>query len=260
MAALLEARAVSCRYGERRALAAVGFAACAGELTAILGPNGAGKSTLLKALAGLIPCEGRALLGGVCLADLPRREIARRIALVSQDPPVDAPFTVLELVLMGRAPHLGRLALEGPHDRQIAEQAMRDAGVLELASRPIDQLSGGERRRAFLARALAQEPQALLLDEPTAFLDMGHQGQVLEHAARLASSGLCVVAVLHDPNLAATWADKVVLMRSGSVVASGPTHEVLTAAALEDLYGARLVATRGVAGEGPFFATIRAGS
>lgn len=260
MAPLLEARRLTCRYGAHTAVREADFAADAGTLTAILGPNGAGKSTLLKSLAGLVPYEGEVLLGGAPLSTLARRELARRVALVSQDPPADVPFTALELVLMGRAPHLGRLALEGAHDRSVADQAMRDAGVADLAARPIDQLSGGERRRVFLARALAQEPQILLLDEPTAFLDLGHQAQVLEHAAALARRGLCVVAVLHDPNLAVAWADRVALMRAGAVVAAGGVRELLQRERLEALYGAPLVAASGAQGEGPFFAPFRARS
>ena len=257
MTALLQTRGLTCRYGERVALDDVTFEAEAGALTAVLGPNGAGKSTLLKALAGLVPVEGEIIVDGVRSTGLSRRELARLLALVAQDPPADVPFTVLELTLMGRAPHLERLALESEHDREIAEQAMRDAGVLELAGRPIDQLSGGERRRAFLARALAQRPKALLLDEPTAFLDLGHQAQVLEHAAGLARGGLCVVAVLHDPNLAVSFADRAVLMRAGRVVAAGAPREVLLPQALEELYGARLLSAAGPAGEGPFFVPAR---
>jgi len=258
MAALLQLRGVSCRYGEREVLHAVDFEAEPGTLTAILGPNGAGKSTLLKAAGGLISFSGEALLDGRPMAELPRREVARQVALVAQDPPADVPFTVLELVLMGRSPRLGRLALESEHDRALAQQAMVDAGVASLAERPIDQLSGGERRRVFLARALAQEPRLLLLDEPTAFLDLGHQAQVLEHARALAGRGLCVVAVLHDPNLAAAWADRVVLMRDGRVVAAGPSSEVLRAPALQALYGTGLVETSGPGGEGPYFAPVSA--
>jgi iron complex transport system ATP-binding protein len=249
---------VTCRYGEREVLHAADFAAEAGTLTAILGPNGAGKSTLLKAAAGLLPFTGEVLIDGKPLSGMPRREAAQQIALVAQDPPADVPFTVLELVLMGRAPRLGRLALEGEHDREVAHRALADAGVEDLASRPIDQLSGGERRRVFLARALAQEPRLLLLDEPTAFLDLGHQAQILEHARTLAGRGLCVVAVLHDPNLAVAWADAAVLMKDGAVVVCGPAREVLRAPALEALYGAKLLEAAGPQGEGPFFAPVTA--
>ena len=254
---LVRARGVSCRYGERVVVRDVDLDAEAGTLTAILGPNGAGKSTLLRALAGIGESTGRVALGGVPLASLGRKAVARKVALVAQDPSADLPFTVLELVLMGRAPYLGRLAFEGPTDRAIAEEAMRSADVLHLAARPIDQLSGGERRRVFLARALAQQPQILLLDEPTAFLDLAHQAQVLEHAAALARKGLCVFAVLHDPNLAAAFADRAVLMREGRVVAQGPAKETLRAEVLDALYGTRLMELTGPAGEGPFFAHFR---
>ncbi|MGI5862473.1 MAG: ABC transporter ATP-binding protein [Myxococcales bacterium] len=251
--AALEAKGVSCRYGQRLVVRGASLRAEAGTLTALLGPNGAGKSTLLRALGGIGDYTGSVLVEGVPIERLTRREIARRIALVAQDPPADVPFTVFELVLMGRAPHQGRLALEGRRDREIAESAMRDAEVEPLAARPIDQLSGGERRRVFLARALAQEPKILLLDEPTAFLDLGHQAKVMERASELARRGLCVIAVLHDPNLATAWADRAVLMREGEIVAQGEASEVLDRSLLEELYGASLVCARGPEGEGPFF-------
>lgn len=130
---------------------------------------------------------------------------------------------------------------------------MRLADVLALAERPIDTLSGGEKRRAFLARALAQRPRLLLLDEPTAFLDLGHQAQVLDRARALADSGLCVVIALHDPNLAAGWSDRALLLRDGALVAQGAAREVLTADRLQALYGTGLIEARGPQGEGPFF-------
>lgn len=250
---VLEARGIECRYGGRTAVRGASLRAGSGTLTALLGPNGAGKSTLLRALAGIGASGGEVLLDGEPLARLSRRAIARRIALVAQDPPADVPFTVFEIVLMGRAPHQGRFGLDGRLDREIAEQAMRDAEIWELADRPVDELSGGERRRVFLARALAQQPSVLLLDEPTAFLDLGHQARVMERAHALARRGLCVLAVLHDPNLAAAWADRAVLMQAGGILAQGPAAEVLEVALLERLYGASLVRARGPEGEGPFF-------
>ena len=242
MNACLRAENLEARYGERIAVRGANLEARPGEVTALLGPNGAGKSTLLKALAGLVEHRGEVFLGEVSLRSMSRKEIARRVALVAQDPPGDVPFTAAEVVLMGRAPHLGRWALEAAPDRAIAEEAMREADVLSLAARPIDQLSGGERRRVFLARALAQQPQVLLLDEPTAFLDLAHQASILAKAHARARAGLCVLAVLHDPNLAATFADRVILMRDGQIVAQGPANELLTVGKLEALYGTPLVA------------------
>jgi iron complex transport system ATP-binding protein len=255
----LRAVDLSCRYGARLAVRGVSLCAEAGTLTSLLGPNGAGKSTLLRALAGLAPAQGEVYLEGVPLSSLGRRAVAQRVALVAQDPPADVPFSVRELALMGRWPHLGRLALEGEEDMRLSDQAMREADVLQLAGRPIDTLSGGERRRAFLARALAQRPRLLLLDEPTAFLDLGHQAHVLDRVRALADAGLCVVMVLHDPNLAAGWSDRALLMREGALVAEGAAREVLAVDRLEALYGARLVEARGPKGEGPFFAPLSAG-
>lgn len=251
----LEADGLTCHYGARAVVRDFSLTAAAGTLTALLGPNGAGKSTLLRAFAGLGDFTGTVRICGEPISSLSRREIARRVALVPQDPPCDAPFTVRELVLMGRAPHLGRLALEGPSDLAIAVEAMRSADVLDLADRPIDEISGGERRRAFLARALAQRPRILLLDEPTAFLDLGHQASVLEHARRLADDGLCVLAVLHDPSLASAFADRAVLLGEGRRVAEGPVSEVLTGPVLEKLFGTRLFEVPGPGGAtvfGPF--------
>ncbi len=248
---------MTCRRGERVVVDAASFSAEPGTITAILGPNGAGKSSLLLAIAGLLPFEGRLILDGQDASRLSARERARLLALVLQDPPTDVPFTVAELVLMGRSPHLGRLALEGEDDRRIALEAMRSVDVEALAERPIDQLSGGEKRRVFLARALAQEPRLLLLDEPTAFLDLGHQAQLLAHCRTLAARGLCIVTVLHDPNLAAAYADRVVLMQQGRIVEQGAPSQVLTAERLKALYGAPLLEWRGAEGEGPFFAPAR---
>ncbi len=247
---------LGCRYGEREVLRRVSLRARPGTLTALLGPNGAGKSTLLRALMGLGEWTGTVQLLGDDLRQLSRREIARRVALVPQDPISDVPFTALELVLMGRSPHLGGLGLEGKHDREIAEEALRAVDALALADRPIDQLSGGERRRIFVARALAQQPKILLLDEPTAFLDLGHQAQLLEHARALAEGGMCVMAVLHDPNLAVAWADQVVLLRAGETVLQGEAREVLRREVLTSLYRATMLEVKGPAGEGPFFAPV----
>lgn len=256
VSAALEAR-VSCRRGQRVVVDGATLTAERGTLTAILGPNGAGKSSLLLAMAGLLPFDGELRLDGRDATRMSPRERARHLALVLQDPPTDMPFTVAELVLMGRSPHLGRLAIEGAEDRRIAREAMRSVDVDHLAERPIDQLSGGEKRRVFLARALAQQPKILLLDEPTAFLDLGHQAQLLAHCRELAAGGLCILAVLHDPNLAAAYADRVVLMQQGRIVEQGAPTSVLTAARLEALYGAPLLEWRGQSGEGPYFAPPR---
>ncbi len=247
-------RAVRLSYGYNSARPVIADLSCEvkpGELLALLGPNGVGKSTLLRLLAGLLqPSSGEVRLDETPLATLDRRAIAQRIALVPQELPAETGFTALEIVLMGRAPHQGTLALDTARDRQLATDALAEVGLAELAHRPLGQLSGGERRRVLVARAFAQEPKVLLLDEPTAFLDLGHQVQLLERCRARARSGLAVAAVLHDPNLAAIYADRVVLMPSGGStgtnrIEQGPTRELLTRERVSALYGVAVAEAHG---------------
>ena len=226
---IVEVRGVTHRYGARAALAGVSFQARGGELVGLLGPNGAGKSTLVRLVAGLAaPAEGAVRLAGLDPARAPRRAVARICALVPQEPRVTWPFTVRETVMMGRAPHQGLLALPTLLDRGAVQGALEACDLVALADRRLDALSGGERRRVFFARALAQEPRVLLLDEPTAFLDLGHQVAAMRLAQLAARGGLCVVAVLHDLNLAAAACDRLVVLSRGRVVAEGPPDPVLT--------------------------------
>jgi iron complex transport system ATP-binding protein len=239
---LLSAAGVCFDYGGRRVLDAVDLALDGGELLGVIGPNGAGKSTLVRLLAGVVrPGAGRVALRGRALADWPSRERAREIALVPQDPRVEFPYTVLEVVLMGRAPHLPALALPGRHDLDLARRALARLEVGELEGRRIDELSGGERQRVFLARALAQEPRVLLLDEPTTHLDLRHQTQLHDVARDLArSGGVAVLSVLHDLNLAAAYCDRLVLLEGGRVACGGPPGQVLQPALLERCFGTRV--------------------
>jgi iron complex transport system ATP-binding protein len=209
-----------------------------GEMLAIVGPNGAGKSTLLKVAAGsLKPWSGAIELLERPLTRYDRREIARLVAAVAQENLVAFRFTVLEIVLMGRAPHLGSFHLESAHDLAAAYAAMERFELLALAHRPINELSGGERKRVFLARALAQQPRIILLDEPTAFLDLRHVAEILDQFRKLCSeSGIAIAATMHDLNAAASYADRVLLLDNGSMIACGPPEEVLTAANLEAVY------------------------
>jgi iron complex transport system ATP-binding protein len=228
---IVDVRCASFAYrGGAPALSDVSFAARAGEFVGLLGPNGAGKSTLVRLAAGLLaPQQGAIRLAGLDPVSAPRRAVARLCALVPQEPRIAWPFTVREAVMMGRAPRQGLLAVATPLDRGAVEGALQACDLVQLADRRLDALSGGERRRVFFARALAQEPRVLLLDEPTAFLDLGHQVAVMRMAQVAARGGLCVVAVLHDLNLAAAACDRVVVLSRGRVVAEGPPGEVLTA-------------------------------
>jgi iron complex transport system ATP-binding protein len=234
---IVDVQGVSFAYGETLALLDVSFVARAGEFVGLLGPNGAGKSSLVRLVAGLAaPLSGSVRLAGLDPAHAPRREVARACALVPQEPRVAWPFTVREAVMMGRAPHQGLLAVATRFDHGAVEGALAACDLVHLADRRLDALSGGERRRVFFARALAQEPRVLLLDEPTAFLDLGHQVAAMRMAQVAARGGLCVVAVLHDLNLAAAACDRVVVLSRGRVVAEGPPAAVLTEARVRDVW------------------------
>jgi len=214
-----------------------------GEMLALVGPNGAGKSTLLKVAGGLLrPSAGRALLDEVDLATLRPREIARQIAVVPQESPIPVGLLVREMVGLGRTPYVRLLLGQTARDRHAVDWAMAAAGVVELADRFVDELSGGERQRVILARALAQQPRLLLLDEPTANLDLQHQVAMLELVRGLTrEQGLTVVAAVHDLQLAALYCDRVALMSAGQIVSQGSPEVVLTAPLLLETFGQRVV-------------------
>jgi iron complex transport system ATP-binding protein len=225
-------------YGDHPVLHEVSLEVRAGEMLVIVGPNGAGKSTLLRILGGALkPWSGSVELEGRPLGDYDRRAIARRLAMVAQENLVAFRFTVLEIVLMGRAPHLGAFHFETRHDLEIAHAALERFDLLGLARRPIQELSGGERKRVFLARALAQAPHVALLDEPTAFLDLKHVAEIFARFREVrVERGMAVVATLHDLNAAALHADRVLLMKDGAVAGYGTPEAVFTAANLRAVY------------------------
>jgi iron complex transport system ATP-binding protein len=235
---LVELREASFAYGARPALEAVSLTARAGELLGLVGPNGAGKSTLVRLVAGLLgPSAGTVRLAGLDPHAEPRRAVARLCALVPQEPHAPWPFTVRQAVMMGRAPHQGLLAVPNRFDHGAVDGALRACDLEPLAARRLNALSGGERRRVFLARALAQEPRVLLLDEPTAFLDLAHQVAAMETMRVAARAGLCVVAVLHDLNLAGAACDRLVVLSRGRLVADGAPATVLDAARVRQVWG-----------------------
>jgi iron complex transport system ATP-binding protein len=217
-------------YAGRPALRDVSFQVWPGEFFGVLGPNGSGKSTLLKVAAGLLrPDAGRVLLEKGDLFALRRRDLARRIAFLAQEARIEFPYRVSEVVLLGRTPHLGWLGFPAERDLALAREALALTGSLELAQRRVHELSGGERQRVFLAMALAQEPHLLLLDEPTAHLDLHHQIALHDLLRRRNREGpLTVLTVLHDLNLAAQYCDRVLLLFEGRVFACGTIEEVLT--------------------------------
>jgi iron complex transport system ATP-binding protein len=210
----------------------------AGSLTGLLGPNGCGKTTLLKLMSGVLrPQRGTVRLHGRSLAGSSRREIARHVAVVPQETHPAFDYSVLEMVLMGRHPHLGWFRLEGPEDLAVAQEALAATGTAHLAERPYTTLSGGEKQRVVIAGALAQSPDVLLLDEPTASLDLGYQLDVAALLARLnRERGVTMVLATHDLNLAAALCDTLVLMRAGQVLAQGAARDILTRDRIREIY------------------------
>ncbi|MGW3436104.1 ABC transporter ATP-binding protein [Streptomyces bacillaris] len=228
-------------YPGREVLRGIDLSVGAGELVALVGLNGCGKSTLLKLAAGLLtPGEGRVLLDGDDVARLPRRAAARRVALLHQSAPAVPALTVRQLVRQGRYAARGPLGMLRDGDDEVVARALADVGVTGWADRPVDALSGGERQRVRLAMALAQDAPLLLLDEPTTYLDLRHQLEVLQTVVRLrAERRLTVVMVLHDLNHASRFADRIVALREGRIAADGPPGEVVTEQLLAEVLGVR---------------------
>jgi iron complex transport system ATP-binding protein len=236
---MLRATALAIGHPGRRVGEGFELALQPGRVLALLGPNGAGKTTLLRTLLGLIPPQGGRLeLEGRPLHAFSPGERAKRLAYVPQDHAGAFAFTVDDWVLMGRTAHASGLGRPSAQDRAAVAAALARMGIAALADRPVTQLSGGERQLALIARALAQQARLLVLDEPTASLDFGHQGRVMRELRRLAADGLGVLFTTHDPNHARRFADDALLIRDGRTLASGPVATVIDRAQLERLYGA----------------------
>lgn len=208
-----------------------------GGVTGLIGPNGAGKSTLVRAIAGLVPSEGAILVDGTNVGSMPVGDRAKRIAYLPQGQAVHWPLTVERLVSLGRLPHLAPFARPGAADAAAIERALERTDLLDLGDRPVDQLSGGERARVLLARALAVEAPLLLADEPLAALDPAHQIDVMRLLRAEADRGATVIAVLHDLTLAARWCDRLLLIDRGRLIADGRPHDVLSAERIGTVYG-----------------------
>ncbi len=238
---ILEARGLTFRYGrgDRPAVDAVDLTLAPGELVAVVGPNGSGKTTLLRLLLGvLLPERGEVVVQGRPVPEWDRRELARVLAVMVQREEPAFPLRVREAVMLGRYPHLGPLGAPRAADLAAVERALSRCDVSELAERWTASLSGGEWQRARIARALAQEPQALVLDEPTANLDLGHEMQLFELVAELAhQDGLAALVVTHHLNLAARYADRVLVLHRGRVAAAGAAAEVIRREVLESVFG-----------------------
>jgi iron complex transport system ATP-binding protein len=235
---LIEAAALTFGYRGVPVLRDVSFSIAAGELVGLCGPNGAGKSTLLRLLLGLhAPASGRVILAGTPLGALSRRQIARHAALLPQDAPADIPLSVREAVSLGRLPHLGRMQPETAADVEAVARALAATDTAALAERPIAELSGGERHRVHLARALAQEAPLLLLDEPIAGLDIAHQLAAMDLLRATVDAGHAVVVALHDLALAGRRCDRILLLAGGTLAADARPADVLTPETLARVFG-----------------------
>ena len=238
---MLEAKNLAFGFPGRTVGRDVSFLLAAGEAMCVLGPNGGGKTTLFRTLLGLLPAHGgEVIVEGEPLASLSRAEIARRVGYVPQGQAGYFAYTVLEVVLMGRTAHLSAFATPGERDRRIAANALESLGIGHLAARPVTQVSGGERQLALVARALAQEPRLLIMDEPTANLDFGNQVRVLQSVSSLAASGISILFATHDPDHAFLAAHRALLLAEGRVVAMGAPAEVIRSDTLERLYNVKV--------------------
>ena len=236
----ISARGLTYEVEEKTLLDGVDLQAERGQLVGLIGPNGAGKTTLLRTISGILRYrQGSIRLEGSDLMSMSPKDAAATLALVPQIAPYTYGFTSMEIVLMGRYPHLGRFQVEGREDDRIAREAMRLTEIEQFADRTLDTLSGGERQRVFVARALAQQPRILLMDEPTANLDVLHQLKVLDLVRQLVDDGLTAIAAIHDLNMAARYCDKLVLLSGGQVLAEGSPSEVLTPETIESAFGVK---------------------
>ena len=236
---MIELDSISFRYHEDWVLQDISFQVGKGEFIGVIGPNGSGKTTLLKILYRfLLPQNGEVLFELVPLKKMSRADIAKRIAVVAQETYALFPFRVIEIVLMGRSPYLGHLMFESEKDLEIAKKAMEWTEILPISERPIDELSGGERKRVFIARALAQEPEVILLDEPTSNLDIHHQIDFLNLILTLnREKGLTIIMASHDLNIASEYCDRLILLKGGRVYKIGSPNEVITKENIEQVYG-----------------------
>ena len=235
----ISATGVWASYGERNVLSGLDLEVAAGSVVALAGPNGVGKSTLLKLIAGtMAPRRGTVRVDGRDVSRMTARERARLVAVVPQSPELPPGASALDVALMGRNPHLGLLSWESEDDVAIALDAMRQTGAAEFADRPVDRLSGGERQRVAVAMALAQQTPILLLDEPTANLDLAYQPAIMRLLREVAGQGRAVVAAVHDLTLAAQFCDEIALLSNGRRIAHGPPWEALTEDLIRQVYGA----------------------
>ena len=237
MNAIIKAQNISVSINEKEIVHGISLDIPEGKVTAIIGPNGCGKSTTLKALSRILPYKGSVTFKGQEMSTLSQREFAKCLAILTQSPQAPSDLTVNDLVEMGRFPHRGFLGRAGKDDKEHVEWALEQTGVKDMRYRLLNTLSGGERQRAWIAMALAQRPEVLLLDEPTTYLDICHQLEIMQLITRLNQElGLTVVMVVHDLNHAIMYADHVVVVKAGKLVTSGAPREIITADLLADVF------------------------
>lgn len=250
---MLEARDVHAGYGSKEVLCGICCAIEKGEFVAVIGPNGSGKSTLVKCLTGFLsPKDGTILLEGKNIKSWKSKERARKLAVLHQEAGEPLPFFVRDYVELGRYPHHGFSGGSREEDRECISRAIELAGIRRLESRKLTELSGGERQMAYLARALAQNPQVIVLDEPVSHLDIGHTISIMDVMATLKDSGVAVVAVLHDINLASDYADKIIALKDGKVFAEGPPAQVMNYETVEQLFNTVCVVRENPLSRRPF--------
>lgn len=254
----LSAEAISLSYDRSEIVRDLSVSIPTGGFTVIIGPNACGKSTLLRGLSRLLPpSSGRVVLDGQTISSYPAKEVARRLGLLPQSATAPDGITVADLVARGRYPHQSLVRQWSGADEQAVGRALKATGTADLASRPVDALSGGQRQRVWVAMVLAQETDLLLLDEPTTFLDVAHQVELMELFAELNAEGRTLVAVLHDLNHAARYASHIIAMRDGRIVAEGPPQEVITSERVQEVFGlANVVISDPVTG-GPLVVPLR---
>ena len=235
---MLRLEGVRIGYGGREVVRGISLEVGRGEMVGVVGPNGAGKSTIIKGISGVLPLMGgRIYINGRDMKEMGRREVARLVGVVPQNPQIPPAFTGLEFVLLGRTPHLGLLRFEGRRDIERSMRAMELTGSSHLAMRRMGEISGGERQRILIARALSQEPQILLLDEPTAHLDINYSVEILSLIKSLSREGLAVLVAIHDLNLASLFCDRIILIKDGTLFSEGKPEDVLIPENLKKVYG-----------------------
>jgi iron complex transport system ATP-binding protein len=241
MSALLSATDIHFAYNDRPTLRGISVSLSPGQVISLIGPNGSGKSTLIKALLGHLPATGNILWNNKPLSQWRRRDIAKIVAYLPQSPAHDPGQTVLDVLRLGRAPYWGAFGIESSSDESVVNQVSAQLQLTDLLHRPMDHLSGGQRQRVFIGRCLAQQPQALLLDEPSTYLDLKHQLDLYTLLKNLSrQQNLAIMLASHELNLAAAFSDQLMLLNDGAAVASGPPTQVLTPEVLEPVFGVKL--------------------